>query len=343
MHNVRLASRLFSIAKVYSGVLSQREKALYGNAILVYHGVVDRVNNSPLDTYFIDYKTFEKQIVFIRSKYEIVPLSSIVNAFFSGGDVSSRLIAITFDDALVSQIDLAGDLLSKYSIPWAISIPVGLVGSERSLWSYELPLIVFRCWNRDSIPVPYSCDDGYLPARSGKDKLVAFSKIRNYLQCRSGAEILSYVDRLIEYIGVDNYIEALTGYKRFNIASWEQIHTLYCNGVEILSHGWHHLPFNNSLSHDEIVKEICASRKEIKRRLQFSPSCFVYPHGCFHENAQSVLELAGYSCALTTDPSWISRCDNRFKVPRIDCEYPLSILRNHIIESSKRSNTNNSN
>ena len=73
--------------------------------ILIYHSVPDSAEGS-----------FEAQLRFLKSNYNVVPLEEIVTGI-QGGVVDNRRVAISFDDGFLDNYSNAFPLLQRHDIP----------------------------------------------------------------------------------------------------------------------------------------------------------------------------------------------------------------------------------
>src|SRR6185503_7887687 len=94
-------------------------------SILLYHGTPRR-----------DAAALERQLRWLKRRFSIVPLRSIVAAAGNGGALS-RKVALTFDDGLRSNVEVAYPILHKLAIPATFFVCPGLVDRASWLWTHE--------------------------------------------------------------------------------------------------------------------------------------------------------------------------------------------------------------
>jgi peptidoglycan/xylan/chitin deacetylase (PgdA/CDA1 family) len=316
------------IALGWQGYLESRAA---GAAILCYHGVVERCTEPDLEAYFVDVATLRAHLTFLRCRYEIVPLAQIVAALATGAAISSRWVAITFDDALANQVTRAAAILAEQKAAWSLAVPAGLIGSGRSIWSYELSLLLLRYWEQATIPDPLD-SAVQLPMGSIDQRQKALARVRSCVLAPPAGDLaLRYVDTLVNAYGPERFRERLASDDRFRLASWGQLRELQSQGVELLSHGGRHLPPHAGLGEADLEHEIDEPRKVLQAKLGFSPRGFVFPHGRPYVDAGRRLELAGYEFALTSRPGRVTGTIFAGLLPRYDAEHSLDILRRHLL------------
>ena len=99
--------------------------------VLLYHHVS---NDTPAAT-SVSPATFDAHLDLIeREGYEVVPLTRIVEALVSGGELNSRWVAITFDDAYQSVASVAAPRLAARGWPFTVFISTDYVDDGYGLY-----------------------------------------------------------------------------------------------------------------------------------------------------------------------------------------------------------------
>jgi len=88
--------------------------------------------------------------------------------------------------------------------------------------------------------------------------------------------------------------------------TWQDIRTLYKNGMEIGSHSLSHR-YMTSLSEDELKKEFVESKKILEKGLNTQIKSFAYPYGDFSRRTNKLAESAGYKYICTSRPGSSSK------------------------------------
>jgi len=107
---------------LYLVYIKVSEKKTSRRVVLFYHNIRK-----------VDIKNFEKQMAYISEKCKIVKPSQIKSGQINNAKI---LIAIIFDDALVSVMENAVPILLKYDLPAGISVPAGNLGKPPD---WEMP------------------------------------------------------------------------------------------------------------------------------------------------------------------------------------------------------------
>ena len=108
----------------WAGLAGQDERPVA--RILMYHGTPRR-----------EAAALERELRWLKRRFHIVPLRAIVAAATNGGTLGSK-VALTFDDGLRSNVEVAYPLLHRLAIPATFFVCPGLVDRARWLWTHEM-------------------------------------------------------------------------------------------------------------------------------------------------------------------------------------------------------------
>lgn len=317
------------------GVQAWRERRAKGGTVVMYHAVLARTDDPVLDEYAIDAPSFQSHLRFFRRTREVVPLRQLVEQLAARRPVPDRWIAITLDDAFSNQVTTAADILRSEGLPWALAVPAGLIGTGRSIWTHELRFLLMRCWRFPSVPWPVH-GLAELPTRSDVERRAATRSLVAYLFELRDDRRSHYLEELIDSAGRGEFLERIRDEDRFALASWPQIKQLHEEGVELVSHGWHHRPQNASITPSALAEETVRSRDLIGERVGERPAGFALPHGAKSALSQDAIASAGYAFCLSSRAARLGSRDSPEDIPRFGAEYPLGVLRRHIVGQGPR-------
>ncbi len=331
MQSAKLRSHWASRLRIASGLQNYWESRSQGAAIIRYHGVIDRFQDAELESFCIDRATLTSHLRFLHRKFKVVPLATIIEALRDRVPIPNRWVAIQFDDALHSQVTLGAEILAEHDTPWSLAVPAGLIGSIGSIWSYEVAFMILRCWQGSTVPDPVDLS-ARLPMNSERDRSAAMARLRaEAFQPTAGSLGVRYRDALVAEFGPQRFYEKLEQHGGFKLASWDQLRQVQAQGVELLAHGWQHLPHDTGISKSDLVQEVQEPRKCMQQVLGNAPRGFVYPCQCRVPDSWPEIEAAGYEYCLLTNPGRVSNSSAVFELPRYDGEHSLTILRRHLL------------
>ena len=323
MRRVSALVRTAALIRSWTGLQAWRERHMRGALILVYHGVANKLHNDQLDTYQITQAELRRHVRYLKSFVDVIPISELLKNSDSLFAAKQRVAAITFDDALLSQVTLAADVMSDLNVPWSIAVPAGLVQHQQPVWTNWVRMMIGFLPADQRPLIGGHCLDHAMLQNSGS------RLIHHLMHHVTSAQRDQQIQELQESIGSEKIMEAIRNDGRFLMATWSQLGKVMNAQCEILAHGWNHRPHNLLITESDRVTEIVESRRLIEQKLGVSPAVFAYPHGITSAASASLLAQSGYQFALSTKASWFTTVD-RWNVPRFDGEYSLNVLRRHL-------------
>jgi len=259
---------------------------LLHDRILMYHGTPRR-----------DAAALERQLRLLRLAFPVVPLDKLA----AGGNGRAR-VALTFDDGLRNNIDVAYPILRKLGLTATFFVCPGLIERGQWLWNHE--------------------------ARERLRSLDAHGLVQ--LTARIGAPI-DGVEPIVEWMKtlkiaarrrVEEAIRAGTpGFKptpeqreEFDLAGWEELRGLDPKTVTIGSHTMTH-PILTSLDDEETEAETRDSRFALEQRMDREVSIFCYPNGDLND-AVVASARRYYRSAVTTEAGRLKGVVDLHRLPR---------------------------
>jgi peptidoglycan/xylan/chitin deacetylase (PgdA/CDA1 family) len=103
-----LAASLSGIAFVWNHLVAR-----HGARILAYHGV----EREPTSPFSVSLKNFEDQLSYLAENFEVVDLKTILKWQKGEYRATKPLVALTFDDGFVNNLELAAPVLKRHLLP----------------------------------------------------------------------------------------------------------------------------------------------------------------------------------------------------------------------------------
>ncbi|MFV0444354.1 MAG: polysaccharide deacetylase family protein [Planctomycetaceae bacterium] len=326
----RFTSELKSRFLAATGLLRASETAAAGAAILMYHGVFEKLRGDLLDEYCLTADDLRLHIRFLKSQGEIVSLRELIDRLRSGLVVPNDWFVITFDDALQCQARLAREVLAAESVPWTLAVPTDVIELRRSVWNYEARTIVLTMGRDEMLALPGS-PVRTLPLRTDNQRIAAASALVDRLaKVGDGGHRNEYLAQLVARIGLRRLGELMSDDGRFVSATWEEIRTLDREGVTIAAHGASHVLQHSGMDDEVLRREIHGSREVLQQHLGRGPFAFVLPGGRRAPHTDRFVREAGYECCLGSRPARVVTGADLFDLPRFDAAFSLPTLRRHL-------------
>ena len=257
---------------------------LQHDRILMYHG-----------TPRCDAAAFERQLRLLRLAFPIVPLEQL-----TAGSGRAR-VALTFDDGLRSNVDVAYPILCKLGLRATFFVCPGLIDGGQWLWNHEARQRLLSL-----APTELEELATLLGAPTGVEAFIEWMKtLRIAARRRVEQQIRS---------ATPNFKPTAAAREEFDLATWDELQRLDPTVVTIGSHTMTH-PILTSLSLEETEAETRDSRMALEKRLEREVSTFCYPNGDLNDGA---LESARryYRSAVTVEAGRLDGNVDIHRLPR---------------------------
>jgi peptidoglycan/xylan/chitin deacetylase (PgdA/CDA1 family) len=249
-----------------------------GARILLYHGTPRRFATA-----------LERQLKFVRSRFEIIALPRLLELLSSSPAQVARKLALTFDDGLRNNVTVAYPLLKKLGLPATFFICPALVGSARWLWNHEARQRLRFLGD----------------ARHAERIIESMKRLDHASRLRLEEEIRK---------ASPHYLPSAREHEDFDIAGWDDIGSLDPSLITIGSHSMTHAILT-SLNESEAEREIAASRALLEERLNRSVDVFSYPNGDYGAKILDCVRRH-YRAAVTVANDWVRACSDAHLLPR---------------------------
>lgn len=264
---------------------------------LLFHGTPRR-----------DAAALERQLRWLRRRFDIVPLRALAAAA-AAGDVGRKL-ALTFDDGLRSNVTVAYPLLRKLGLPATFFVCPGLVDRGAWLWTHESRCRLARL---DAAARSGLARDCGAPAHAQ-----AFVEWMKRLDLAARRRVEARITA-----ATPGFAPTAAEREEFDLATWDELRALDPAIITIGSHTLTH-PILPGSAPGELEREIGASRELLERRLGRRVECFSYPNGEFDAAADACVRRH-YAFALTDLRGVIRRGADAHRLPRL--AVPPGVLR----------------
>ncbi|HZM35561.1 MAG TPA: polysaccharide deacetylase family protein [Burkholderiales bacterium] len=234
----------------------------------------------------------ERQLRYLARRFEVVGLEGI-----AGGRRGA--LALTFDDGLRSNVEVAYPILRRLGLPATFFVCPALIDERRWLWNHEARARL-RSLGAGAADI---------------DRLIEQMK-------RLDLATRRVVERRIEE-DTPGYRPSDEEREAFDLASWEELRRLDPTLVTIGSHTLSH-PILSSLTPAQAEEEICGSRELLEKRLGRRAELFCYPNGEINETALRLARRA-YRLAVTGAQEDVRPGSDPLRLPRLAA--PQGLLR----------------
>lgn len=243
--------------------------------VLAYHKVPDPIK-------------FEKQIIFLKSKYNIISIKDILNFIDGKSKLPKYPLLITFDDGDISVLQEGASILKKYNIPSCLFIITDLIDSNKEVWIRNVELQEINL---------------------GKTYAVAREKVNFYKNMNN-----------------DSREEAMENYKIFNTRQLTSVElaNLSRSGMYIGNHTHTH-PMLDKCSAREIEREFKDALKVFKYLNIPGYNIFAYPNGNTSIKTEMQLKEMGMKLIFLFDHKVNNTNLDPYNISRIRVDSDMTI------------------
>lgn len=198
--------------------------------ILNYHGVTNKFDLG-INHRHMDVGQFERDILYFKKHFKIVSLSEIYNSYLKGETPKENLLALTFDDGYINNLEIALPILEKYNAPATFYIiTAGLENPDFITWYDTLDMMRLADRNAhnygelaNQIKKMGDGRDAYIQGLTAKIKDYETTKKNNpdYWRLMSNQQVLACAKSKLIEIGSHTQLHYNIGNIDFALASQE--------------------------------------------------------------------------------------------------------------------------
>lgn len=307
---------------LYRTINSFNRRAL----VLMYH----RIGISSTDPWNLSVspENFEQQVLVLKKNYNVLPL----NEFFKRQHGTRKSILITFDDAYSNNFYHAKPILEKYECAATFFVPSAFIGTGKYFWWDELENIIL---NADSLPVYFSqtingkAINFNIDAECLSDEQRILQQQWRWPDDPPGKRCELYLKiwevlRSLPYEEIDIALKKIKEWAKYDSPTDpENIPMNEAQLKELVSHPLFTVNIHTdthpalSLHHPDYQEmEIKKCRQYLENNLKAKADVIAYPYGDFNDVTIAAAKKAGLKAGFTTNPEWVTRKSNPFKLGR---------------------------
>lgn len=299
--------------------------------IIMYHYTRDLQHSRYPEIKGMDTEVFEKQLIFIKNNFSVVNMEDVIDALNGMKKLPERSILLTFDDGYIDNFTVAFPLLKKYHMQGSFFIP-GKTFHEHVLLDvnkihFILASAPVEKIKNDLFALLDQHREGYtdLPSNTQLYSEYAIANrfdaadvvfVKRILQTAIPEQLRSEFASILfeKYVGVSEYEFSYELY-----LNRDQIRCMREDGMFIGLHGYDHYWLGN-LSQEKMKLDIDKALKVMSEFIDHNKWVMNYPYGNYNENVIEYCRSKGCQVGLTTEVRIADlRSDNRFRLPRLDC------------------------
>lgn len=281
-------------------------------AIVMFHGVEDHPLSPPC-RHVHGAELYRRQLEYVRAHFTVLPLEEGLTCL-AAGTLPPRALAITFDDGTRNLMTRALPVLRELSLPAAVFLATGPIGTGATLWPDRLWLAIARTSAVEvdlaAVGLGTRSLDGSV--ERGAVYVAAVERLKNL----ADAERIAALDEVLGALGYRD--DGDPG--PFRMLSWDEAREMAADPlVTLYPHTVTH-PILSRCGDGKVEREIADSCAQLERETGSAPTIFAYPNGRpqdFDARAVDALRRRGVRWALSTAPGFADRRCDPLALPRL--------------------------
>ncbi len=284
--------------------------------ILAYHGVSEYDESKFLPDMFIDKSTLKERLLYLKNnKFNAISLNNALDSLETDS-LPPNSFVVTVDDGWYST-RLANELFRKHNIPYTLYVTSYYVYKKIPVLNMALRYMAWYCGEDKFISkchellcrIESMADVRGAAGWKACDLSFCLKKIN---ELKSTENKLNFIINLSKLLDFD--FMSMVKKRTFNLLTPLELTELSQQGTDIQLHTHRHLTPNND--NYLLDKEIEENREHLARCTTGPFVHFCYPSGQYEQQSSKILQGAGVISATTCEPGFVSKCTNRYYLPR---------------------------
>ncbi len=290
-----------------------RSRASYdhaGAAVLLYHRIA--AESCDLHRLAIAPEVFNRQIAWLHDEYDVVPLAELGRRI-RAGTVTPGLIALTFDDGCLDNLEVAAPALATAGLPATFFVTTGGLDSPAAFWWDALEQMLMTGEGRTpEVRLDLPGGTRTFAVATASERLAAHWAIHQSGVDLPAAPRNDVLAAVANWRGHDGRRPAARCLSAAEVRRLAEV-----AGVEIGAHSVQHLVLPSqepARRRDEIVE----CRRTLETLLGRLVTSFAYPFGAWDHATRDEVAAAGYDLVVACGDAAVPRHPDRLAIPRLD-------------------------
>jgi peptidoglycan/xylan/chitin deacetylase (PgdA/CDA1 family) len=292
-----------------------------GAAVLLYHSVAPR---GVFHDNRMSLEDFEAQVRFLKRKFEIVPMSRVLECLRKKRPVPRKWIVLTFDDGYKDNAGPALSVLRKNQAPASFYAVTDVVKGGKTFFYDDIQDILDRVPEKEVAVVLNGHPKKFVLSGKNRKDDAALRMVLAVRQ-RHERERAAFVEHLRAACRMPRRSEGAEAPSLYMTES--DVRALDAAGMEVGSHTHSHANLA-AVPPEDFQTEIFESKRDLETCLGKPVLGFAYPFGKrrnFNDRVKKAVGEAGYGYAVTTEFGRVTQDSDLYALPRIAA--PASLVR----------------
>ena len=290
----------------------------YTGIIRLYRCLCPRRNLLIFYFHQMDAERFERCLLYLKQHCHLISLDDYLDTRRTGTALPQNAVALTYDDGYESNYLENYPMLQQYQAPATGFLTAGLIGSNDLFWWDKL-LYALSATTTPNVTVAST----QWPLTGHLARRRSIGRILLKIKTMPESEKNKTIEDILNQLNVD----LTDAPANMRIMNWQQARTMHQAGLSFGAHTLTH-PILTRCSAAEATTEITESKTILEQNLQTTIRYFAYPNGepgDFNSNIKTIVQNAGFDCALTTIEGYNDLTNDLFELKRVPLEPDCTI------------------
>lgn len=300
--------------------------------VVMYHYTRDLLNSRYPKIKGLDYSLFKRQIDFFADNFNIVSMEQVIEAWNSSNAcLPDNAMLLTFDDGYIDNYLVAFPILKTHHIQGAFFIPgktftenvlldvnkihfiLANASSTKKLMDEVIEMLDYYRSEGHDIPSSKILKEQYAGMDRFDNKETVF--VKRILQTVLPENLRNMITSTLfkKYVGIEE-----DKFARELYMNKDQIKLMHDEGMYIGVHGYDHYWYGN-LTEKKMKEDVDKSLEVMNEFIDSNDWVMNYPYGSYNRKLLQYIESKGCRLGLTTEVGIADIRNNRFILPRLDC------------------------
>lgn len=251
----------------------------------------------------------EKQIVYLKKRFNMLPLSRLRSMLKQCEKIPENSIALTVDDGYQDFYNVAYPILKKHRIPATLYVTTGFINKELWLWPDQISWLLDNVSEVNTV-IQLGRDKPDLENKKKGSNVIKIDVVDDSNRHKIWSQVVAYLLSLgdqskhewiacfAEQLGKRLPVHAPNDYAA---CTWAQLEEMQANGIEIGGHTHTH-PSLGQVSDKQLLNEISLCKMLLDKKLGNRDRDFCFPNGQpsdYNAKVKEQVKKIGFKSSVT--------------------------------------------
>lgn len=286
-----------------------------GPAVLLYHGVAERVTAPWIQQLHMPVRVFERQMAYVQRHFQVVSIERLAEALSSGLPLDPSWVVLTFDDGYKNVLETAAPILKSLDLPFTVFISTHHVENGERFPTY-IARVAIAYTSQPRVEI--STLGRSLELGSWEQRKTAYGDLSAAIKRSSLGRLSDLIEEIRQLLPEHVWAELDDELASDAPLNWQEVEKLVGFGATIGSHSHYHTILHSGEAPQEMARQLTESRDLVRRHLG-DYDFVAYPNGLKGDVCDESLAAAyraGYVLGFSAFSGEVAANCNPYLLPR---------------------------